>query len=57
VKVDGWDVIGGGGLALVCGGVVALWGWPWGAILLGVVLVGVYVAREVAASRSHGGSS
>jgi hypothetical protein len=37
------------GLASIAVGVVALAGWPWCAILVGSVLVGLYAVREIRA--------
>lgn len=48
---DRWDVIGGAGSALVVAGTWRLAGWPWAAILAGVVLMALYVVHELSAAR------
>ena len=47
MKVDGWDALGAFGAALVGAGVWARSGWPLAAIFWGVLLMLLYVVREV----------
>lgn len=51
MKPDGWDLLGGGGMALLCAGVTARFGWPWAAMLLGAALVALYAMRELRVPR------
>lgn len=47
--MDRLDALGMVGLALVAAGVWALAGWPWCAVLVGSVLIGLFAVREVRA--------
>jgi hypothetical protein len=47
--LDRFDVIGLIGLASIAAGVCALAGWPWCAVLVGAILVGLYAVREIRA--------
>ena len=44
--MDRWDLVGILGLGLVATGVERLAGWPWSAILVGVVMGALYAVRE-----------
>ena len=50
---DRWDVLGASGAGAFCAGVCVQFGTGWGLMALGLVLLAVYVVRELATSRKR----
>lgn len=50
-SIDGGDFLGLLGLALLSVGVHGRFGWAWTAILLGVLMLCIYVVRELGLAR------
>ena len=53
-RPDRWDVVEVLGAALLTGGVWAQWGAPWGALLLGTLLLPLATLRAALSLRQGG---
>lgn len=47
MKLDTWDLVGGGGVLLVAAGIAQLLGPAAAEIFVGALLMALYIAREV----------